>query len=576
MSKQLKVSTGQYSDKGRKAQNQDAHGVLVPREPLLQVKGICVALADGISSSQVSQAASQAAVATFLEDYYCTSEAWSVKTSAERVIAATNSWLHAQTQSSQFRYEKDSGYVCTFSALVLKSRTAHIFHAGDARIYRLREGELEQLTEDHRLWISEEKSYLSRALGVAARVELDYRALPIECGDMFVLATDGVYEHVNEAEIVAALAQHDAELDHAAALIGNTAYDAGSGDNLTIQIVRVDALPDQSSTEILQGLSKLPFAPALAPRMNFDGYTIVRELHASHRSQVYLALDDESLQPAVLKVPGAEVREDTLLLERFLVEEWVARRIDNPHVLKLRERTRARNFVYFATELVDGQTLSQWMLDHPAPSLELVRGIIEQIAVGLQAFHRLEILHQDLRPANVMIDGSGTVKLIDFGSVRVAGIAELDASGQPLPMLGTEQYMAPEYLLGEVGSTQSDIYSLGVIAYQMLSGRLPYGAEAARARSRQLQARLSYTSVLHEAREIPAWVDDTLRRAVHPNPAKRYAELSEFIWDLRHPSQSFLNKTRAPLIERNPVAFWKGVAAILAVIVVVLLKRLLK
>src|SRR6187549_2025048 len=120
MAKHLKVSTGQYSDKGRKTQNQDAHGVLVPREPLLQVKGICVALADGISSSQVSQAASQAAVATFLEDYYCTSEAWSVKTSAERVIAATNSWLHAQTHSSQFRYEKDSGYVCTFSAVVLK------------------------------------------------------------------------------------------------------------------------------------------------------------------------------------------------------------------------------------------------------------------------------------------------------------------------------------------------------------------------------------------------------------------------------------------------------------------------
>src|SRR5688572_29855053 len=130
MSTHLKVSLGQYTDKGRKPTNQDFHGARVPEEPLASLKGVCVALADGISSSDVSQVASQAAVAGFLEDYYCTSEAWSVKTSAERVLGATNSWLYAQTQGSQFRYEKDKGYVCTFSALILKSRRAHLFHAG--------------------------------------------------------------------------------------------------------------------------------------------------------------------------------------------------------------------------------------------------------------------------------------------------------------------------------------------------------------------------------------------------------------------------------------------------------------
>src|SRR5689334_18008164 len=107
MSAQLEVSVGQYSDKGRKPANQDFHGIRIPEEPLRTLKGIAIALADGISSSDVSQVASQAAVAGFLEDYYCTSEAWSVKTAAERVLGATNSWLHAQTQSSQFRYEKD-------------------------------------------------------------------------------------------------------------------------------------------------------------------------------------------------------------------------------------------------------------------------------------------------------------------------------------------------------------------------------------------------------------------------------------------------------------------------------------
>src|SRR5216117_1879838 len=107
MSGELKISVGQHSDKGRKAANQDFHGVLIPKEPLLGMKGIAVVLADGISSSDVSQIASESAVKSFLTDYYCTSEAWSVKTSARRVLAATNSWLHAQTRRSPDPYDKD-------------------------------------------------------------------------------------------------------------------------------------------------------------------------------------------------------------------------------------------------------------------------------------------------------------------------------------------------------------------------------------------------------------------------------------------------------------------------------------
>jgi hypothetical protein len=109
------ITVGQYSDKGRKEINQDFHGVCVPREPQLGSKGIAIALADGISSSDVSQEAAQSAVSAFLDDYYCTSDAWSVKKSAEHVLTATNSWLHSQTQQSQHRYDRERGYVCTFS-----------------------------------------------------------------------------------------------------------------------------------------------------------------------------------------------------------------------------------------------------------------------------------------------------------------------------------------------------------------------------------------------------------------------------------------------------------------------------
>src|SRR5271166_4292802 len=137
MSGRLSISIGQYSDRGRKQTNQDFYGALIPEGALLSLKGIAIVLADGISTSDVSAAASESAVKSFLTDYYCTPDSWSVKTSAQRVIAAANSWLHAQNGQSLYLYDKDRGYVCTFSAMVIKSTTAHIFHVGDARIYRV-------------------------------------------------------------------------------------------------------------------------------------------------------------------------------------------------------------------------------------------------------------------------------------------------------------------------------------------------------------------------------------------------------------------------------------------------------
>ena len=157
MPRELKISVGQFSDKGVKETNQDFHGVLIPDEPLLSLKGIAVVLADGISTSSVSRVAAESAVKGFLTDYYCTSESWSVRTSAQRVLEATNSWLHSQTRS-QYAYDKDRGYVCTLSAVVIKSTTAHLFHIGDARIYRLSGSTLEQLTNDHRVIISSQQS----------------------------------------------------------------------------------------------------------------------------------------------------------------------------------------------------------------------------------------------------------------------------------------------------------------------------------------------------------------------------------------------------------------------------------
>jgi serine/threonine protein phosphatase PrpC len=527
-------------------------------------------IADGISSSDVSHIASESAVKSFLTDYYCTSESWSVKTSAQRVLAATNAWLHSQTRRSQYAYDKDKGYVCTLSAIVIKSVTAHIFHAGDCRIYRLAGNALEQLTEDHRVIVSKQ-TYLGRALGINSQIEIDYQTLPIEKGDIFLLMTDGVYEHVDSRVIASTIRHNPGDLDQAARIIVEEAFQGGSADNLTIQIVRIDQLPPSDASEIFQPSSELPLPPLLEARAAFDGYKIIRELHASHRSHIYLATDTDTGALVGIKIPSIDLRDDPAYLKRFMMEEWVARRIDSPHVLKPCLPARRRNYLYVTMEFVDGQTLRQWMIDNPKADLEIVRNIVEQIAKGLRAFHRKEMLHQDVRPDNIMIDRTGTAKIIDFGSTKIAGVAEVTPSVDQNDILGTAQYTAPEYFYGEGGSTRSDMFALGVIAYQMLTGNLPYGAQIAKARTRSQFTRLKYRSAAEGKRDVPAWMDAALRRAVHPDPAKRYESLSEFTHDLRHPNPNYLNASPPPLMERNPNLFWKCTTAILALMVLALL-----
>src|SRR5690606_23226654 len=244
-------------------------------------------------------------------------------------------------------------------------------------------------------------------------------------GDVFLLLTDGVYEFVNAQFLIETLRAYPDDLNSAARLIVEEAYARGSTDNLTAQIICIADLPVQDAAEIYQQLTELPFPPILEARAHFDGYTIIREIHASSRSHVYLAMDEATKFTVVIKTPSIDLQQDVAYLERFLAEEWIARRINNAHVVKPCAQTRKRNFLYTVTEFVDGKTLTQWMIDNPAPDMETVRAIVEQIAKGLRAFHRLDMLYQDLRPDNIMIDHTGTVKIIDFGSTRVAGIMEI-------------------------------------------------------------------------------------------------------------------------------------------------------
>jgi serine/threonine protein kinase len=406
---------------------------------------------------------------------------------------------------------------------------------------------------------------------VNQQVEIDYRALPVEKGDTFILVTDGIYEHVSARFIADTINGNAHDFDSAARTIGEEALRQGSRDNLTVQVVRIDELPVSEASDIIGQEAGLPCPPLWEARAVVDGYQVVREIHASSRSHIYLAIDSANGARVAIKTPSLDLRDDPAYLQRFRMEEWVARRVNNAHVLKPLVPSRKRSYLYVVAEYIEGQTLTQWMIDNPSPNLETVRDIVEQIADGLQAFHRMEMLHQDLRPDNIMIDTIGTAKIIDFGSTRIAGVADDTDLVIGNEILGTVQYTAPEYFLGDGGSTRSDIFSLGVIAYQMLTGRLPYGAQASRARTKSQQRKLKYKSALDDNRAIPAWIDGALRKAVHPDPYQRYAELSEFIFDLRHPNKDFLQSSPTPLMQRNPLLFWQCLTGILLTIVLILL-----
>ncbi len=557
MTRTLRIRLGQFSDRGVKPANEDFHGALIPEGDALTLKGAAFAIADGMSSSESARLAAEYAVRNFLNDYFATPDSWTVRHSAERVLSALNRWLCGQGASM---HDPSRGMVTTFSALVLKSTTAHIFHIGDTRIWRLRDTTLEPLTQDHHSWVGKERVYLNRALGIDPHLDIDYRSLAVETGDLFLFTTDGVHEYVPPLEIKRLIGASGDNFDAACRALTAAARAAGSPDNLTCQIARVDALPLPDVESVFRALTELPFPPELERGMVMDGYRILREIHVSPTSQLYLAVDIASGKQVALKTPSVNFEDDPGYLERFRHEEWVGRRIDDPHVVKVIEPARRRRFLYHILDYVEGQTLRQWMSDHPRPPLTEAREILAQIACGIRAVHRLDMLHRDLKPENILIDRDGTVRIIDFGSTKIAGIAEIASPVEQTDLLGTKNYTAPEVLRGEPATTSADLFAFGVIAYELLTGRLPYGERLGREINAKAMARLRYVPARGERPDLPIWVDGALEKAVRLDPKRRYMVETELPYDLSHPNPEFIERHNRPLLERNPVGFWRGVA----------------
>lgn len=557
----LRLRLGQHSVAGVKQQNEDAIGIRIPDGNLLTTKGMAAVIADGVSAAEAGREASETCVSNFLSDYFSTPEAWTVKKSAAQVLTALNRWLYGRGQGFS---DSRKGYVTTLSALVCKSHTAHLFHVGDSRIWRLRDGELEQLTRDHSTAISEDRHYLTRAMGLDLKLEVDYQAIDLRAGDLFLLSTDGVHDVLFPQQLRSMMAGAGENLETACHDIIEQALAAGSYDNLSCQLLEVVELPAANIDDVVNELTQLRFPPFLSVGMILDGYRIERELHASTRSQVYLVRDEASGELLCMKTPSVNFEDDPAYIERFILESWIGSRIQSPYVIKVIDPPRPKSCLYYLTEYISGMSLAQWMREHPRPAVEEAVFLIEQIGKGLRAFHRRETLHQDLKPDNILIDANGRAKIIDFGACHVAGIAEIASPLQHDSALGTASYSAPEYSIGKAPNYRADLFSLAVISYEMLTGTPPFGGrlEYCRKPADFLNTRYTRSYTLNPL--VPHWIDGALRKALRYHEERRHADVAEFVYELQHPNPAYLEYQHRPLLERDPLTTWKVLAGILA------------
>ena len=461
----LKVAIGQASVAGIKEQNDDAIGVSIPSGEALLLKGIAASIADGVSAASRGKEAAETSVNGFLLDYYSTPDSWSVKKSGQKVINALNRWLYGQSQSGGYAAEK--GYVCTLSSLIIHSRSGYIFHIGDSRIYRIRANTLEQLTRDHSSQVSSNVAYLTRAMGLNLSPKVDYSEVEVEVGDLYLFTTDGIHDFISEKQILENIDAED--LDSSASRLITESLQQKSGDNLSALLLRVDRLPEASHEEMQKFLMERPFPPLLHPGQVMDGLEVEKVLFESARSQLYRVRDKETDEVYAMKTPSVNFSDDPAYIERFVTEEWIGKRVEHENLIAVKERAIKPRFLYYLMEELDGDSIASYIKKRGgklSPS-ELLP-ILKQVVSGVRALHRKETLHQDLKLDNIMIDADGNVKVIDYGSCKVASLSENEVAHDRQEALGTIDYGAPEYRIeGGGSSTKSDQFSIAMIAYRI-------------------------------------------------------------------------------------------------------------
>ena len=564
----LAITFGGYSTKGDKSENQDAFALKMSKGLDLELKGHVAVIADGVSSANCAAKASQMSVCHFIDEYLATPQTWSVNKSAAKVISSLNNWLYSRQLIADEKGLSEQWF-STFSTVVLKGDKAHIFHIGDCQIAKINSDGYQALTKDH----ATVSGTLNRALGAGSHIEVDHSSCSLAPQDILMLSCDGVHQFVKPKQVRQILKEHK-NLEQASKAISQLASEQGSQDNLTCLLIKVEQLPQQAFSQLVFSRLQQVIPPALKLGSKLDHFEILDVLHQTSRSHVYLAKDLLGKKLVVIKVPSVNFTDDNDYLSSFIKEGWIGDKITHPAIMKIYPRVTESKFLYHICEYIEGQTLATWMKDNPNPSLMKVRDLLDQLIKVLRVLQRQDVIHCDIKGDNFIIDSHGRLKLIDFGS-SYAGAVMDNSSAEKAEQekysfnQGTLNYSAPELFYGQENNHQSELYSLAVLIYQMLTNKLPY-KEISQIDAIPKQYNLwRYKPIITYRKDLPNYMDRVMSKALAANPANRYEHYSEFLSEFNINDKNQLNvQHNTPLLERDPVKFWQGISGFLLLLLI--------
>jgi len=536
----LQLSYADSSASGPREENQDATRMVSPAPSLAASKGYLFALADGVSQCADGGLAARSTLQALAHDYYATPQTWGVAQALDRLLLAQNRWLHANGGGQPL--------LTTISALVLRGRRFTLAHIGDCRVYRWCEGQLQRISEDH-VWSQPGMQHvLKRAMGLEQHLVVDYLEGELRTGESFLLVSDGIWATLSEASIAGVL-RDESDLQNATQALVTAAHLAGSQDNASAVLVRVEKTGEASLSDALEQVEQWPLPPALKPGQRFEGWQVEALLGQTRQSLLY-RVSDAQQQTWLLKTLPSHREGDNEAGQSLLQEEWFLRRVAGRFFPEVHPASERQHLYYLMREH-PGITLAEHHRQHGNLSLTQGLEVAMHLLRALGMLHRRNILHRDIKPENLLLNEDGDLRVLDFGLAYCPGLST-QASGE-LP--GTPSYIAPEAYAGAAPTVAQDLYSAGVTLYFLLTGHYPHGEIEAFQRPR-------FGTPVPASRyrpDLPEWLVHNLDQALASDPAQRFETAEQWLLALENGEQQPSARSR-PLLEREPLKVWRTLA----------------
>ncbi|HEY3847071.1 MAG TPA: protein phosphatase 2C domain-containing protein, partial [Acetobacteraceae bacterium] len=357
-----RASIGFRSATGPRPRNEDFAGAVLGSRLAEERRDVAAAIADGIGSAKGGREAAETAVRGFLDGFWDVPETMEVRRAGARILDALNGWIFAQGRQDANLV----GMGCTFTALVLRGRLAHVLHVGDTRAYRLSNDRMLRLTADHVRDDRGNSPMLTRALGIEAELRLDYASHPVALHDRFLLCTDGVHGALVDEAIADILRVRSAPEDTSRALV-EAALEAGSTDNCTALVLDVVWLPTARSADVGGAIMRLPLIPVPQVGDTVDGFVLNVLVSDGRYSRLFGAIDEADGGAVVLKFPKPQVAEVATFHAAFVREAWVGTRVTSPWVAHVIELPPGRQIcLYIVMPLYTGELLETRLSRAPA------------------------------------------------------------------------------------------------------------------------------------------------------------------------------------------------------------------